>query len=580
MSDYFYRHPRLLILVICLILVAGTSSFLVLPRMEDPLLTQRVSLITTIYPGADAERVEALVTEPIEEVLREIEEIKEVRSSSRSAASMVTVTLQDQVQDVDEVWSRVRDKLNDARGEFPKNVLEPDFRKLEIKAYAMLIALQWEHDTPPNYAILRRHAEALEDQILALPGTEKSQLFGDPEEEFVATVDANQLAQLGLTAADVARSLAASDAKVSAGLLRGERNDFLMEVAGKLNSIDRIGKTPLRVAEDGDVVRVQDVADIHKGIRQPVSSLTLIDGKTAIAVGLYVRDEARIDLWSRDVAEVVAAYAKQLPPGIRLETVFEQNGYVAARLVGLVNNLLLGALAVMVVILVMMGWRSALIVAVALPLSSLMVLAGLRFLDIPVHQMSVTGLIIALGLLIDNAIVMVDEVATAIRRGDPPGVAVRDTVRHLAMPLIGSTVTTALAFAPIALMPGPAGEFVGSIAISVILAIFSSLFVAMTIVPALTAMGIRGETTARWWDQGLSLPLLGRWYAASLQFVLQRPWRGIAGGLLLPALGFLAATQLTEQFFPPADRDQFHMELELSSQASLAETTQNGACDP
>ncbi len=573
MSDYFYRHPRLLILAISLIVVAGISSFLVLPRMEDPLLTQRVSIITTIYPGADAERVEALVTEPIEHVLREIEEIKEVRSSSRSAASMVTVTLNDNVYDVDEVWSRVRDKLNDARADFPATVLEPDFRTTEIKAYATIVALVWDHDSTPNYAILRRHAEALEDRLLALGGTEKSKMFGDPEEEYVATVDANQLSLLGLTAADVARSLSQSDAKVSAGLLRGERNDFLIEVAGKLNSIDRIGRTPLRVTENGDVVRVQDVAYIQKGIRQPATSLTLVDSKPSVALGLYVRDDSRIDLWARDVAQVLADYQEQLPPGIRLETLFEQNGYVAARLSGLINNLLLGALAVMVVILLTMGWRSALVVAVALPLSSLMVLAGLRFLGIPVHQMSVTGLIIALGLLIDNAIVMVDEVATALRRGASRRDAVRETVRHLAMPLIGSTVTTALAFAPIALMPGPAGEFVGSIAISVILAIFSSLFVAMTIVPALAAMGIRPRTTARWWEEGISLPRLARGYAASLQFVLRRPWLGITGGLLLPALGFLAATQLTEQFFPPADRDQFHIELELPSQTSLAETT-------
>ena len=262
------------------------------------------------------------------------------------------------------------------------------------------------------------------------------------------------------------------------------------------------------------------------------------------------------------------------------------------RLTGLVANLLIGAAAVFVVVFLMMGWRSAIVVGLSLPLSALMVIAGLRWLEIPIHQMSVTGLIIALGLLIDNAIVMVDAVGQRIRRGLSPSGAIQDALRHLAVPLIGSTLTTAFAFAPIALMPGPAGEFVGSIAVSVILAISSSLLLALTVVPTLAAMGWEysdaeemGEEPATeaaavnspqqstgWWNTGLRVPRIREGFAHLLRTMLVHPWRGVAFGLILPVLGFVGATQLREQFFPPADRDQIYLELELPVGSSIAQT--------
>ena len=186
--------------------------------------------------------------------------------------------------------------------------------------------------------------------------------------------------------------------------------------------------------------------------------------------------------------------------------------------------------------------------------------------------MSITGLIIAIGLLIDNAIVMVDEVRFALKSGDSPTDAVRNTVRHLFVPLLGSTVTTALAFAPIALMPGPAGEFVGSISISVILAIFSSLFVSMTIVPSLTTLGVKNEGD-NWFSRGVNFEWISRLYSGSLKFFFNWPVFGIAFGVAFPIIGFVVGSQLPEQFFPPADRDQFQIELELPSQTSVAETT-------
>ena len=578
MSNLFFRNTRLTVLVLGLILVSGLSSFVLLPRMEDPILTERFALVNTRFPGADAERVESLISEKIEEELQEIDEIKELRSVSRTGISTMTIELRDNVYEVDTVWSRVRDKIDEAKILLPDGASDPEFERQDVKAYALIVALKWAEDRPAgesNRAILRRLAERLEDNLRAVSGTEEVDTFGDPDEEILVEIDPSHLSAIGLTVDDVAQQLAASDAKVTAGQLRST-SDLVIEVDGEFQSLARIEETPIQYGLDGRFVLLKNIATVRKAIREPPSSLAIIDGAPAVALGAFVRPDFRVDYWFADAEKIVENFSSQLPRGVELKRVFEQNEYVEDRLGQLLQNLLMGGLAVASVILLMMGWRSALIVSLSLPLSALIVLTGLRMLNIPIHQMSVTGLIIALGLLIDNAIVIVDEVKERLHDGLSAANAVSQSVRHLAIPLFGSTLTTALAFGPIALMPGPAGEFVGSIAVSVILAIFSSFFLAMTIVPALSGWGLRRNSTA---DQshgllasGFSNVAMTRGYTWTLDRVFRVPVLGIALGMLLPILGFVQSRLLPEQFFPPADRDQFQIEVELSSQASLKST--------
>ncbi|MFI4852756.1 MAG: efflux RND transporter permease subunit [Gimesia chilikensis] len=575
LEGLFYRNRRLLILLMALIAVAGLSSFYILPRMEDPVLTKRSALVQTRFPGADATRVESLVSERIEEELREIDEIKELRSISRSGMSTITIELRDDVYEVDEVWSRIRDKIDDARVEFPSGAKEPDFEEMDVKAYALIVALVWDNPNPVNYAVLRRSAKQLEDRLRAVSGTEDIDTFGDPDEEILVEIQPDRVATLGLSVEQIARQVEASDAKLTAGLLRGQKSDLLIDVDSELDSLARIARTPVQFGSEGHSVQLGDIATIHKGVAQPLSSLVVADGKPAVTLGMFVRDSMRIDHWSQEAKNVIREFEQSLADDVQVQMLFDQNRYVDARLSGLIWNLLFGGLAVIVVIVFMMGWRNALVIGTALPLSAFMVLAGLRMLDIPIHQMSVTGLIIALGLLIDNAIVVVDEVRSKLHARMAPEDAVISTVRHLAVPLLGSTLTTALAFAPIALMPGPAGEFVGSIAISVILAICSSFFLAMTVIPAIAALFADPEEdpeTGHWWQVGFSHAGLRNAYSKSLDFLFSKPLLGVGLGCILPISGFIVAGSLPEQFFPPADRDQINIELELSAHASLAET--------
>ncbi len=577
MSNLFYRNLQLLLLTICLIVVWGLSSFLSLPRMEDPELTPRSALVTTRFPGATAERVEALVTEKVEQELLEIEEIDTLKSPSRVGISTISIQLKDEVVNVDEVWSRIRNSVADVTSQLPPDALEPSFEEIEVRAKALIVALTWELDSETNYAIMRRLSEELEERLRSVAGTEKVDLFGDPDEEIVVEISPSDLASLGLTAQDLSQQILRSDAKVSAGQLRSSSNELLFEVEGELDSLARISSIPIRFGDRGQFTRLGDIAQVKKGIVEPASDLALINGQPAIALGVLVESGQRLEQWAKAAKATLEEFRTQLPQGIGLQVILDQSRYVEARINGVINELLFGSVLAMSVILFMMGWKSALVVSSSLPLSALMVFGGMKVLGIPLHQISVTGIIIALGLLIDNAIVIADEVQNRLHEGMAPKKAVAQSVRHMTVPLLSSTLTTVLAFLPIALAPGGVGEFTGTIGMSAILGIVSSLVLSLTVLPALAGRlhrWHRGQipTKLAWWQAGVSHPGLAQVYRWTLDRTLARPILGVALALIVPVSGFLMAPNLEQQFFPPSGRDQFSVEVELPAQAPLAQT--------
>ncbi len=588
MWNSFYRNPRLLILTICLILFWGLSSLSILPRMEDPEYSPWFLYITTQLPVASAYRVESLVTDIIEQELLEIDEIKTLESSSLVGSSEVVIQLKDRVKNHAQVWSRVRDRLADVKAKLPPDALEPEY--VESKsANTLIAALTWNLESPVNYGILRRWTQELEDQLRNLSGTEKVELFGAPTEEIVVEINPYNLATLGLTPQQLSQQIRLSDAKVAAGQLRSN-NNLLLEVQTQLDQLERIRQIPIRAANGtGKLVRLGDLALVKKGIREPASQLALIDNKPAIALAVLMEPYQRIDRWSKTARQTLDKFRARLPLGIDLQLIFDQSRYVNYRLNNLFKNLLLGALCVVGSTVFMMGWKSALVVGSSLPLSVLMVFGGMRVLEIPLNQVSVTGLVIALGLLIDNGIIVVDEIQNLLQKGLKPQPAISQTIRYLAIPLSASTLTTVLTFMPIVLLPGGAGESVNSLGMSVILALFSSLFLSLTIIPALIARikkteainkGSKGQRKhfplfplqRNWWTTGFSDFRLTSSYRQILSSLLARPILGIALTLIWPLTGFLFAFTLPEQFFPPSERDQFPIELELPASASLSET--------
>ncbi len=576
MLTLFYRNRQLLLLSLILILVWGLAAFFTLPRLEDPELVQRYGRVTTFLPGATPERVEALVTDELEQALFEIEEIDTLESTSSTGMSMIQMELKETIpaRAVAAVWSKVRSKLDDTIPALPPEASKPQYRDNEVSANALIVGLAWELESPPNYAILNRLSESLAEQLRALPSTDTVELFGDPEEEILVEIAPAALARLGLTAADLAAQIRASDAKVAAGQLRGDQQEWLLELDTALDSLERVRQIPIQVGEAGQTARLGDIAQVTKGDRQPAADLALMHGRPAVVLAARIEPTARVDQWAAQARQVLQDFQAHLSDGLRLEVILDQSQYVQQRLDGVIQNLFVSAGLVIGVSLLMLGWQSALLVGLALPLATLMVFGAMGSLKIPLHQMSVTGIIIALGLLIDNAIVVVDEVKLRLREGRSPSQAVGETVSHLAIPLLASTLTTVLAFIPIATSPGGTGEFIGTIGATVILALLSSLFLSLTVIAALTGRLHPWQPLPPWpWlQQGLGHPRLTQVYRQTLGMLFRRPWLTVGLCLLLPLWGFSQFATLEQQFFPPTNRDQFQIEFELPTATAIATT--------
>jgi multidrug efflux pump subunit AcrB len=569
LATYTWREPRATALALLVVIAAGLSALLAIGRQEDPTITNLFATVTTAYPGAEPARVEALVTAEIEEALREIPEVDTIESASSTGISIVQVELLETLEEgrIEQVWSELRDALADAEAEMPAEVAPPELDTDGTGAYGAIVAVTGAREGVPM-TLVARYGEALADVLRAVPGTKLVETFGAPEEEIAVTLDAARAAGLGLTAQDVAGAIARADAKVRAGSVTGAGEDLIVEVSGEIDTLARVRDVALRQGADGSVLRVGDVAQVTRGPRLPVAEAALHDGGAAVLVGAKLEDGLQVDRWAGMLRDDLSAFSAALPGGLEATLIFDQSRYTAERLAEVGTNMAVGVGLVVAVLLVTLGLRAALIVATILPIVSLASLATMNLIGLPIHQMSVTGLIVALGLLVDAGIVMTDEIGRRLRAGAGRADAVGQAVRRLAMPLFASTATTALSFTPMILLPGAAGDFVGSIALAVVIMLGWSFVVAVTITPAVAGWllpeGARGG--------GLPSGPLGRLFRRSLVASARNPVRSIALALVLPVLGFACLPLLTAQFFPGVDRDQFHIEVELAPGTALART--------
>ena len=576
-ANLFYTNPRVSALLVLFIVVLGGAAFQGLARQEDPKMAERYAGVITFLPGATALRMETLISEPIETALREIPEIKELTSSSKAGQSVVGVELYESVasSETDNVWSEVRDILGDTVPILPPGTIEPELEIRQPIASTIIVALSWQHPSEPQMGILSRIAETLRINLANTQGTEIAETWGEAEEEIRVGLDPYKLVASGMSAGRVASAIARADTKIPAGRLRSGSSDMLVEVQADLKSTERIARIPLAVSANNQTLRVSDIASVSKTTLDPPRSLAFHGSERVIFVNAKMQPGLQIETWTKNALATVNKLEASLPDGIALDVVYLQNTYTGDRMVSLGTNLVFALILVLLLLIWMMGLRSALTVGIALPLSGAMVLVGMMYLQIPLHQMSVTGLIISLGLLIDNAIVVVEDYKLKRKRGAQISTAIEQSIQHLWVPLGASTATTVFAFMPIALAPGGVGDFTGTLGVTVALSVASSFLLAMTVIPAFAGYlenrwPSRGG--GRWWQQGFSNPSLAAAYRRTLQVAISRPIIGIGAALIMPFIGFALAPTLTNQFFPAVDRNQFQVQIALPSQASIWET--------
>ena len=573
----FFRKGHLLALSIIIILVAGISAINSLPRLEDPRIDLRNVIVLTSFPGASAQRVEALVSDVLEDELRQLYEIKEINSTSKAGFSSIFIELQDWTDNSSnqQIFSKIRDSIDEASKRFPAGVSEPILEdKRGATAFTILLSINANYPNNTHLTQVGRMASELSDRIRNVSGTELVRIYGEPSEEITVTVDPQRLALTGMSLQELSQRIEQADPKLPAGIIRHPLKDMRLQVSQPIDSTAVLAQIPLQANEDG-YLRLQDVAQISKGMATPVSEIAILDGKQTIFIAARMQTTVRVDTWTEGVKEKLAQFNQEFGSSVTAEVVFNQNNYTEARLGELSSNLLLGSAVVMLVVLFFMGAKASWIVGLALPLCASFAVFSLSFFDQQIHQMSIFGIIIAIGLLIDNAIVITDEIRLNLLDQTLSRIEVlQKSIHHLFSPLLASTLTTILGFMPIFLLAGNIGDFIGPIAISVVMALVGSLAISLTIIAALAARYLPRDSdiNAPWYKRGFQLPEVSMAFRQLIAKAIKRPLLILPIVVIFCLLGFVLSQQLANVFFPSADRDQFEIYVILPDGSNINHT--------
>ncbi|MFV0278370.1 MAG: efflux RND transporter permease subunit, partial [Parahaliea sp.] len=344
LARVLYDNRRFVTLVMISILATGIASYRSIARQEDPTITNFLATVTTFLPGATPERVEALLTRPLEDELRRIPEIDELTSTSSAGVSFLNIKLEETLssQDIQRAWTEIRDALGDASASFPPGAGSPAFDDDRLTAYTTLLAVSAVPDRGVPLSLLHRVALDLADAARNVPGTERVDLYGEPVEEVRVAVDEAALNSRGLSLAQVAGALQRADPKIAAGRASGAGNDLLVEVAGEFDSLARIRDVVISTGDPSSGVRLGDIARVYKARSSPPAAMALVNGQPGILVAVAMSDGLQVEVWSQRFADFVSTWRASAPAGIGVATTYDQSVYTQERLQGVVANRLLG----------------------------------------------------------------------------------------------------------------------------------------------------------------------------------------------------------------------------------------------
>ena len=574
--DLYLDRPRIFLLAMLFIIAGGLLSYDSLPRQENPQLAERWANITAVLPGATPQRIETQIADVLETQLREIDEIKIIDSTSLSGVVRVGLELKEIIGkgETDEVWAKVQETLSQS------TALVPPGTNISFNhsgpPTTVLFALQWRGDGDPQMVILSRLANQFKRKLANITNSKQALVYGDTKEEIFVGADLDLLTDAGMNIQSIAIAIDRYDSKRAIGNIVGQDAEFRIKAKDNISLINDLKKLPLKISDDYQAIRLEDVATVEKLPVDPPIEIVSYNGIPAVFVEVRGKFAQRTDLYSKAVLRVADVFKEGLPDEIGLEVIFNESDFVEEKFSFLMQSILLATFIVLFLSYLLLGPRSAVIVSAVVPLTILLVLIGCTILQVPLHQTSVTGIILSLGLLIDNSIIVVEDYRYRKSQKLVNREAIYASIKHLSLPLLAATVTTGLAFMPMAAGKGASPEFVGDMAITIILAVSSSLFLALTVVPVLLKtmedsnfLNLNKSKNIGFSHQGLRTR-----YRAFLAWALFKPSRALVLSLILPILGFVSFGFLDTDFFPNQGKSMFKVEVELDANASIYATNQ------
>lgn len=584
-------HQPIVLSFVFIAMVVGLFNLSTMPRREDPEITIRDALIVTSWPGAPAKRVEELITDPIEAAIAEVAEIDTIESKSMTGISIIQLAVDDGIQDTDQVWDDVRAKVRAAEGQLPQGSGKPFVNSDFGDVFEIVFALYQSPEAGPaekanTYSPrqLEIYAEKIEDELELIPEVGKVEFWGVQPERIYVEVDSADLAKLNLTAQDLRRTFSERNIVTPGGELDTKRVRYSITPTGEFSSVADINDLVIAKRDGVIPVRLGDLPiSVDRRYLEPARSLarfssTKTQHQNAIIVAVSMKSGRNVANMSDAVSHAIERLKSDaLPPDLNLTRVNDLPRQVSTRITDFQINLLQGVGIVLLVAFLVMGWRPALIMAAAVPLSMLSAIAFVRPLGIELEQFAIASLIIALGLVVDNAVVISDNVVRLLREGHSKFDASIKGAQDLAVPILAATVTTICAFAPMLTITGNVGEYISSLPVVVTATLLASYFLAMTMTPITSVWLLKEhnspDAAAGKAEQQPKPSLAARAYERVVIWAIKR--RGTV--LALTAATFIASLGIIpvigNQFFPSGSRDQFFVKIWLPEGAPISQTS-------
>ncbi len=565
--DFPVRHWQFTVVVFAMLTALGVSSWLAIPRGEDPPLYLPTFTVIAVYPGASPADLERLVVRDIEERLDALENVDQIQSRIQDGVATVQVEF-DFGEDPDDRYDEVLREMNSLRPELPAELARLTVEKVTTLDVAIAqVALVSE--TAP-FHVLDDLAERLEDRLTALPGVRAAERWGVPQRRVDVALDLGRLSRLDLPPSRVLEAIGGESVDLPAGRVEAGARVFNVRTSGSYESPEQVAATVVGGA-GGRLIRVRDVANVTWGYADSTYRARY-DGRRAAFVTVTQQDEQNIGVVRDRVWAALDAFETELPAGIVLERGFDQAHNVVHRLSRLGEDFLI-AIGLVLVTLIPLGFRAAAIVMFSIPLSLAIGLTLLHFTGFTVNQLSIVGAVVALGLLVDDSIVVVENITRFLRAGRTRVEAAIEATRQIAVAVVGATATLVLAFVPLLFLPGGPGQYIRSLPAAVIATVLASLFVSLTIIPWLASLVLAGHA-AEHGSRALHAfeRAIHASYAPVLDRALRRPARTLvaAGAIVAVALALVPAIGFS--LFPKAETPQFYVNVTAPEGGSIEAT--------
>jgi multidrug efflux pump subunit AcrB len=556
--NYALQNRAVILVLILMISIGGFLSYGKIGRLEDPQFTIKQAVIVTQYPGATAKEVEMEIAEPLETAIQQLKQLHEVRSISRAGLSIIYAEIQDSYdkETLPQVWDELRRKINGAAAHLPPGSVAPiihdDFGDVFGVFFAITGDGYSQHD-------LQKVTEDLRRELLLCEDVGRIDFWGFQQEVVYVEFDRAKLARLGLPPAAIFKTISQQNSVTEAGQVRVGSEHVRLRVTGDYVSVYDMGEQLIQGGQNGGMIRLKDVATISKGFIDPPQAILRQDGEQAVGLGISTKSGGNVVTMGDAVKEKLAELQARIPVGVEIQTISYQADTVRTAVDGFILNLLEAVAIVMFLLVVFMGLREGFIIGAILMVTILATFISMLALDINLQRISLGALIIALGMLVDNAIVVVEGYIIKTRQGVPGEKAAKQTVQETQWPLLGATIIAVLAFAAISLSKDVTGEFLGSLFQVIALSLGWSWIFAVTVVPYLCVTLIPSINAAE--QKGLYDNAFFRGYRSFLYNCIKFRWLTIMVVVAMLGTALYGFGFVQHNFFPDSTRPQFMVDL-------------------